>query len=172
MGVSWTLVYEMYFYLLFALALLLRRSVPASAAITAAMVGILVASNRAPSGVLTDFLANPIVLEFLMGMWLGVFHLTYRRGQSSTYKKQDTGDDWSWIDIAVVDDCANGFHRRAAGVATGFRVGSAGCSHAHIFYWYGSAIDASVDLLCQDRGFVLFVVSDASVRDDILRFLH
>lgn len=61
---------------------------PASAAITAAMVGILVASNRGPSGVLTDFLANPIVLEFLMGMWLGVFHLTYRRGQSSTYRSK------------------------------------------------------------------------------------
>nr|WP_255719561.1 acyltransferase [Pelomonas sp. P8] len=69
LGVSWTLSYEMVFYLVFALALALGRSVPFMAGAIVALV--LVARATSPATALGMFLAQPVYLEFIFGMLLG-----------------------------------------------------------------------------------------------------
>jgi exopolysaccharide production protein ExoZ len=68
--VSWTLVYEMYFYLLFAGTLFLKSRAASLVATTTAIVlflgGSLLLGNP------TDFLSNAIVIEFCFGMALAV----------------------------------------------------------------------------------------------------
>ncbi|MBR1138483.1 MULTISPECIES: acyltransferase family protein [Bradyrhizobium] len=67
--VSWTLVYEMYFYMLFAAALFLQWSRHVAVfGITTAIAALLAASLLL--GDREDFLSNPIVIEFCMGMLL------------------------------------------------------------------------------------------------------
>ena len=69
-GVSWTLVYEVYFYLVFATALLLGSMRVSVVGSTAAIIGLALAGGVMPVGTLQSFLANPIALEFCMGLWL------------------------------------------------------------------------------------------------------
>lgn len=70
-GVAWTLVYELYFYLLFALTLPLR-SVKLSVLGTAALILVVYAlAPFAPLESLRIFLGSPIVFEFCFGMLLG-----------------------------------------------------------------------------------------------------
>ena len=81
-GVSWTLVYEVYFYLIFAATLLLRSRL-ASAAIVTAVIALAVAASPAlPEGALRSFLSNPIALEFCLGLWLAVSFSPDRPGPS------------------------------------------------------------------------------------------
>lgn len=74
LGIAWTLVYEMYFYLLFATTLVLRdRTATVLGCMAFLGVGMMVA------GLVTDpalarFLANPIVFEFGFGMVLALAH--------------------------------------------------------------------------------------------------
>lgn len=75
---GWTLLFEMLFYLIFALALATRRKMEhvvaiASVAILAIMAAFYLGIAAGP----LRFWANPIVLEFVFGM--GVY-LLYRRG--------------------------------------------------------------------------------------------
>ena len=76
-GVGWTLNYEMFFYALFALCLAARRE------ITVARVGFALAALAVAGGLWPGlpaalaFWADPIVLEFVLGMMLA---LAYRRG--------------------------------------------------------------------------------------------
>ncbi|MFW2590215.1 acyltransferase family protein [Sagittula sp. SSi028] len=72
LGVAWTLVYEMYFYLLFAATLLFR-----SRRITVFLCAVLLvlghlAAPLAVDPVVQRFLANPIVFEFALGMGLAL----------------------------------------------------------------------------------------------------
>jgi peptidoglycan/LPS O-acetylase OafA/YrhL len=72
-GVGWTLNYEMFFYLVFALGLIFPTS-KGLGFIVLTMVGSLVAarligSEAAP---LARFLANPVMLDFVLGMALGL----------------------------------------------------------------------------------------------------
>jgi peptidoglycan/LPS O-acetylase OafA/YrhL len=67
-GVSWTLVYEMYFYCVFACALALKSRLASALASSATIMVLLVLSIQFAG---TDaFLGNPIVLEFCFGMLL------------------------------------------------------------------------------------------------------
>ena len=78
--VGWTLNYEMFFYALFGAALLLpRRAQPA--ALSAMFVGLVAAGTVLnPAAAPLDFWSRPIILQFLIGAWLGWFW--QRRGSS------------------------------------------------------------------------------------------
>ncbi|NGM81187.1 acyltransferase [Paenibacillus sp. 7124] len=74
LGVGWSLVYEVYFYLLFALMIILGKRV--SNVILFLWVAISVVLMTFPAkGYLFNFLFNPIIFEFLMGC-LAAFILT------------------------------------------------------------------------------------------------
>jgi exopolysaccharide production protein ExoZ len=69
-GVSWTLVYEIYFYVLFAISLLFRSDL-ASAILTTAFIAIMrLTGELLNAGTLQTFLTNPIPFEFALGLWL------------------------------------------------------------------------------------------------------
>lgn len=78
LGVGWTLSYELYFYLAFAVALFfdLRRGLLALAAILACGVGAARIWDGPDAG--TAFFSDPIVVEFLagVGIGLGASHLS------------------------------------------------------------------------------------------------
>jgi len=71
LGLGWTLQYEMYFYLLFAVGLLLPLRFSRWFA-AAALVFIMVLGQTALiTGTVGRFLGDPVVLEFAMGVGLG-----------------------------------------------------------------------------------------------------
>ncbi|MFC0219988.1 acyltransferase family protein [Pseudochelatococcus lubricantis] len=76
---GWTLNYEMFFYLLFGAALLIpdRGRVIAVSVLLCAIVS-LQALNPSPDTLLS-FYTSSIILEFLLGIWIGVWHLRERR---------------------------------------------------------------------------------------------
>jgi peptidoglycan/LPS O-acetylase OafA/YrhL len=76
-GVGWTLNYEMFFYVIFALAILARREIAVAgiAVFFAALVLIAPTAGLLPQqGV---YLADPLILEFVLGMGIAV---AYRAG--------------------------------------------------------------------------------------------
>lgn len=92
--VGWTLNYEMFFYLVFAVFLWLtqrrvRRTVVLSSLLIAAVV---IAGHLArPASVVLNFFAYPIVLEFVMGMWVAMAAL----------KWPDHVSRWAWPVLIV-----------------------------------------------------------------------
>lgn len=74
---SWTLVYEVFFYAIFAVALLLGSSRLATALVAAGVIGVLFVMGLIFGGY-NSFLGNPIVLEFCFGMLLA--YAFYRHG--------------------------------------------------------------------------------------------
>ncbi len=69
---GWTLNYEIFFYVLFALALFGSRAVQL-VAITTALIGLVVAGALlAPQDVALHFYTDAIVLEFLLGIYLAI----------------------------------------------------------------------------------------------------
>lgn len=70
-GVAWTLVYEMFFYVLFAMTLF-KSSRDYSVALTSlAITAIVLIESQLPrAGQLHEFLRNPIMLEFCLGLGL------------------------------------------------------------------------------------------------------
>jgi peptidoglycan/LPS O-acetylase OafA/YrhL len=74
-GQGWTLNYEMFFYLIFTLAVLVRRT--AAVAFASLVLGGVVLAGLvvAPSRPALAYLSDPIVLEFTLGMLLA---LAYR----------------------------------------------------------------------------------------------
>jgi exopolysaccharide production protein ExoZ len=71
-GVSWTLSYEIYFYLIFAATLMFRsRSISVLISISA-IITVLITSRLFLFGNLGKFLANPISLEFCFGLMLAL----------------------------------------------------------------------------------------------------
>jgi exopolysaccharide production protein ExoZ len=82
-GVSWTLVYEIYFYLLFAIALVFRSSRVAVYG-TMAMIGAIYAlSSLLPHGEAATFIGNPIPIEFCFGLLLAyAYRSQTNRGRS------------------------------------------------------------------------------------------
>ena len=81
--VGWTLNYEAFFYLLFALALTLRRQVPPALAATALIAALVLAGIALPGqqGLLVAFYTNPIMLEFAAGMLIAAVLLGGARGR-------------------------------------------------------------------------------------------
>lgn len=70
---GWTLNYEMIFYLVFALALALPASARARARLTAGILFTLVAVGFLFPTTGYFMGANPMLLQFAAGLWLGVF---------------------------------------------------------------------------------------------------
>lgn len=95
LSVGWTLNFEMAFYALFALAMLLASSVRGRAAI---VLGVLIALVTAgaifrPAGV-AGFYTDPILMEFVFGIGLGI---AYRRGLLSSPRL-----GWAMVAVGVV----------------------------------------------------------------------
>jgi len=76
LGVGWTLAYEAFFYATFALALLSRANVAATAG-ALIVACILLGAIAAPASFIGQFYTAPILLEFAAGA--GLAHLTLRR---------------------------------------------------------------------------------------------
>lgn len=70
LNVGWTLNYEMFFYLAFAATLGLRRQ----AAVLTGLFASLAALHPFSTGIVTSFYSDPIILEFALGVWLGVLY--------------------------------------------------------------------------------------------------
>lgn len=78
--VGWTLNYEMFFYLVFAVFLWLTRSRPVRTVVlsSAFIVAMVVAVQLLrPNSVILNFFAYPIVVEFVMGMWIAMAALRW-----------------------------------------------------------------------------------------------
>ena len=77
LGVGWTLAYEVFFYLLFGLALMAREK---SVMITLAVIGALVVFGgvTSPASFMAQFYTAPILLEFAFGAALA--HIALRHG--------------------------------------------------------------------------------------------
>ena len=69
-NVSWTLVYELYFYLVFATVLIARSMAVAVIGTILAIACFWFVSDGLPGHALRSFLADPIPLEFCMGLCL------------------------------------------------------------------------------------------------------
>jgi exopolysaccharide production protein ExoZ len=81
-GVSWTLVYEIYFYLVFAATLPLRSMKISVLATSAAIICFALAGHTLMQGALRSFLLNPIPLEFCMGLFLAwAFAINQEQGK-------------------------------------------------------------------------------------------
>jgi exopolysaccharide production protein ExoZ len=78
-GVSWTLSYEIYFYLIFSLSLNLRSQLASTALCTGIITFALVTANLAP-GTLLDFFRQPIALEFCFGLLVALAYMRWRSG--------------------------------------------------------------------------------------------
>ena len=70
-GVSWTLVHEMNFYLLFALMLISRSALACLLGVTGFLLLQLAFGGYAANSAVSDYLTRPIMLEFCFGMALG-----------------------------------------------------------------------------------------------------
>lgn len=78
---GWTLNYEMFFYLVFAAALLLRDEVRRLLSVSAVLVAlVLVGFAAAPTDAAGTTYTSPLLLEFVIGMWMNrIFRLTSHR---------------------------------------------------------------------------------------------
>lgn len=78
LGVGWSLNYEMFFYVIFSLALLLRVRPTIFVGLTLVFLSLL--PNEGFTGIASAiFYTNSISLEFLLGMLIAEFGLTARR---------------------------------------------------------------------------------------------
>ncbi len=71
-SVSWTLICEIYFYLVFAATLLTRNRLATALGTTAAIAILTLIAPAVTAGVLREFLTDPIVYEFVFGLWLAM----------------------------------------------------------------------------------------------------
>jgi exopolysaccharide production protein ExoZ len=88
---GWTLIYEMFFYAVFALALLApraRRAVLCSCVLAALVV---LGASLHSRIVAVDTYTNPLLLEFVAGLWLGVAWQSDRL----------PGRAWAWLALLL-----------------------------------------------------------------------
>jgi exopolysaccharide production protein ExoZ len=78
LGVAWTLIYECFFYLLFALALALRLA-PARLLTPLMLALVLLGTTHFVSGPRTVVITNELLLEFLAGVFLGMAVLAQKK---------------------------------------------------------------------------------------------
>jgi len=71
-GLSWTLSYEIFFYLIFAATLVFQFRAASALVGTFIIAAVLLVANRLPGGEITNFLSNPIMLEFCFGLLLAL----------------------------------------------------------------------------------------------------
>jgi len=79
--VSWTLSYEMFFYLIFAATLVFRSRVVSALLSTFVITAVIIIASFLPDGEMTRFLSNPVMLEFCFGLLLA---LAWSRGVRAT----------------------------------------------------------------------------------------
>jgi peptidoglycan/LPS O-acetylase OafA/YrhL len=72
-NVAWTLVFEMYFYYVFALTLVWRRAALSVFGTTGFIAAVVVASRFLPEGNVKTVFSDPIALEFALGLMLSYF---------------------------------------------------------------------------------------------------
>lgn len=77
--VSWTLVFEMYFYVLFAASLFFRSRAASIVLTTAAIASLLFFGRFVPDAETADYLTRPVALEFCFGMALAFCHQRWPR---------------------------------------------------------------------------------------------
>jgi exopolysaccharide production protein ExoZ len=75
-GIGWTLNYEMFFYLIFTLALFAARRTVVVAIVAIVLVGVVVIGQTAHLPPQAAFLASPIILEFAAGAGLALLYRT------------------------------------------------------------------------------------------------
>ena len=81
--VSWTLVYEVYFYAIFSLSLLFKSKAVSVIATTMVIAAMTVVGRVLPFEPVRAFLSNPVALEFCMGLWIAwAFSLSRERSAS------------------------------------------------------------------------------------------
>jgi len=80
-GVSWTLSYEVFFYLIFAATLVFRSRAVSALLSTVVITAATLTAIRLPDGLFTLFLSDPVMLEFCFGLLLA---LAYSRGLRAT----------------------------------------------------------------------------------------
>lgn len=76
--VSWTLVHEMNFYLLFALVLFARSALACLLGVTGLVILQMMLGAHIPDNAVSLYLTRPILLEFCFGMALGYAYLEGR----------------------------------------------------------------------------------------------
>jgi exopolysaccharide production protein ExoZ len=76
-GQGWTLSYEMFFYLLFAVVLAMRKNVPIFLTLVLGSL-VVIGSFQTEHWPAVTVLLRPMLLEFLAGLWLGVAILKQR----------------------------------------------------------------------------------------------
>lgn len=82
-GLGWTLGYEMFFYVLFALAITLRRGTGLACAILALIGLVLIGTQMPPPAPITGqpvplfYFTRPVLLYFIIGMGIGALRLRF-----------------------------------------------------------------------------------------------
>ena len=79
LGPAWTLVYEMYFYIIFAATLTFAKPLISLVATTAAILILYTLANFAPDAALREFLGDPIAFEFCLGLTLATIYWRWPR---------------------------------------------------------------------------------------------
>lgn len=77
-GVAWTLVHEVNFYVLFALTLFFRNPAVSLCGVAALLLFQALASSLLADAAARTFLSSPIVLEFCFGLALGLAYRAWR----------------------------------------------------------------------------------------------
>ena len=72
-GVSWSLVYEACFYIVFAGSLFFQSARTSVAVTTGVIVCAVIAGGRLGATVLSGFFSNPIPIEFAIGLWIALW---------------------------------------------------------------------------------------------------
>lgn len=76
--VGWTLNYEMFFYLLFALSMFTRRPLLGGSIVVTVLLSLVAWGHLThPTGIATGFYTRPIILEFGMGVLIGLAWLRW-----------------------------------------------------------------------------------------------
>lgn len=103
-SVGWTLNYEMFFYLVFALCLSVRQNSTRVMLLCAIMLTLTVAGLFGDLGLFGKFYTTPIILEFSFGCALGYFFQSTGKPQlqkQEAPKPDPRGIRISWLLIAI-----------------------------------------------------------------------
>lgn len=126
---GWTLVYEMFFYAIFALAILLGRQAPrrVMAILITVMIALVVLGQVAALPEWLAFYTRPILLEFLFGVGVGLAFKAPAQGTSagsSQPSSSQTSSTWPFYALAAIalglllflPDMSNGYRALRFGI--------------------------------------------------------
>lgn len=85
LGVGWSLIHEMYFYLAFTLLVCApRRLWPVALALWAAAIGVYAVRNSGTAPASVQLITHPLTLEFILGCFIGLAFIAPWRGYPRT----------------------------------------------------------------------------------------